>query len=361
MSANPVFFAGDDERAFAAKIKSSIQNWIESARPDISTSDLATIYSTSVAAHRAGNLRAKVMSRVVFKAKKPDGNYLPPNDPLMQRINAGSRDRMERSELTHFAWGRNLIYKERSVINPKAIIDLQWMNPYIWEAEVDFWDGLRRFNIYRVTKRGPSRKPVRHIELRNAIHSHYIDFKDDYDGVAPLEVAFMHATMDSGLAEVGVSLLRNMAVPMGMVVPDYEAAQKAGTIAPAKPGPGEIDKITDFFRRTVQGIRNYGRVIVSPNSWKFIQLQADLDKMALKDTSELTERRVYAAADIPYGLVSPEESNYAQAYVTRLGWFDFSIKPMAEWYAEIYTEQLAHDYHPEVTLEPDYSRLDFLF
>jgi 2'-5' RNA ligase/phage portal protein BeeE len=356
MSTNPILFAGED-KSVSASIKASIQSWLEQARPDISTSDLSTLLRTSVAAHRAGNLRSKVISRVEFKAKTADGTYLDRTHPLMQIIHQGKRNRLERSELTHFGWGRNLVYKERSPISD-AVMNLRWMNPHDWAAEVSVWGGLKHFNVFTTTSRR-NREPSRTIELQDAIYSHYIDFRDDFDGVSPLEVAFMHATLDSAIAEMGVSLFRNMAVPLGMVVPDVEATAKAGIVKASAP-PDEVNKITDFFRRTVQGIRNVGRVIVAPHGWKFVQLQMDLDKVAMKDTSESAERHVFSAADIPYEIVAPSASNYAQAYVAVKSWFELWIKPTAEWYAEIYTEQLVNEYKVDVVLEPDYSRLEFL-
>src|SRR5690349_17518870 len=87
-------------------IKAALQSWIEQARPDISTADLATLYATSVAVHRAANLRANVMTQLTFKAKRISTDQaLPANDPLLRLIRRGARARMKHSELTLFHWG----------------------------------------------------------------------------------------------------------------------------------------------------------------------------------------------------------------------------------------------------------------
>src|SRR5690606_34576905 len=156
----------------------------------------------------AGNLRASVVTQLSFKLKRLSTNEeLPAADPLFRLLKRGMRDRMKRSELTLFAWGRNLIWKERSPINPgpKGIINLRWLNPYDWAADVDYWTGLKGFDIVRVNGRG-TKERVRYVPLEDAIYTHYIDFKDDFDGVSPLEVCFMQANIDSALAEMFVAL-----------------------------------------------------------------------------------------------------------------------------------------------------------
>jgi 2'-5' RNA ligase len=330
-------------------VKAAINSWIDAARPDISTADLATLYATSVASYRAANMRARVMSRVTFKAKE-NGVELPPKHPLMMLLREGQRERLQRSEWTHYFWGRNLILKKRSIVNPEAVVSLTWINPYLWAVDSDPWNGMVGFNIYRSGSQFNNQEQIGDIPLENGIYSHYMDFREDFDGVSPAQVGFMYAGTDSATGELAVSYMRNMAIPAGAIMPETgeEDIQKE-----------DAERVADFVRRFAQGIRNFGRVLVTPRRWKWVQFQLDLDKLALKDMSEGAARKVYEAAEVPYEVVNPSASTYAQAYVTYKSWFDLWVKPTAEWYAEIYQQQLATEYG-RIELEPDYSKLDFL-
>lgn len=341
----------------AQSIKSMLQSWIESTRPDVSTADLATLYSTSVAAFMVANIRANVISRIALVPKLRDSlKPLPSTHPLVALLKDGYRKRMKDSEISMYAWGRNLVYKTRSPINPERYLDLIWVNPTIYAANVNWQEGLRGFDIYRYDTRQMPVK-VRFIPIEDAIYTTYLNFYDEFDGTAPLEVAFMHANLDAAIAEMGVSTFRNMAIPAAIIQPAEDA--NIGQFD-TEEGKKSRTNIANFLRQMTQGVRNAGRTIITPRRWQWIQLQQDLDKIAMKDTSELAQRRVFEAAEVPYELVSSDATTYASAYVKYRAWYDMWIEPTAEWYAEEYTRQLAEEYGDDIILEPDFSKLGFL-
>lgn len=357
---NTAFYAESRQEGERA-IKAALQSWIQGSLPDISTSDLATLYSTSVAAYTAGNIRANVISRIMFKAKLRDTDKpLPSNHPLNLLLRDGFRKRMNASELTQFAWGRNLVYKARSPIDQRQTLALHWVNPYVYTLNTSWQEGLRWFDIYRSSDshplfRDPRDKPIMRIYPEDAIYTNTLDFRDEYEGLAPLEVAFMWSNLDAAIAEMGVAFFRNMAVPAAVLQP------AEGAVADLGPeGEKQRQRITTFLRQMVQGVRNAGRTIVTGTRWQWVQLQMDLDKIAMKDTAEGAERRTFQAAQVPYELVSANSSTYAEAYIKYRSWYDLWIQPTAEWYAEEYTRQLAEEYGDDIILEPDFSKLGFL-
>jgi 2'-5' RNA ligase len=313
-------------------LKTWLDQFISTDRPDATSHDLARLYATSVVAYRAGNKRADAVALGELVIKDKFGEPLSKTDPLMQAMSRDYRDNMRRSELSLCFWGRNLLWKNRNYSG--SIYKLRWINPSLWYPDEDLRGGLKGF---RVIRRGRGYEvPRQKIERRDAVYMHSIDFEDDFDGVAPVEVAFRYAELGVEMVETQVSFMRNRAVPAAIVQP----AEGENPLTDGKTVP----MMQRMLQRLYQGARNAGRTLIQTMRWEWVQLQGKWDENAFTEQFDQSFEAVSMAFDMPLALIRESASNYAQAEVARRDWGQSWLVPRWEWYAERYTEDLCSDY-----------------
>lgn len=335
----------------ARALKSALSDlMIASERDGATGRELANLYATSVMVYACANLRARAVASVPLKLVDAAGEDVPQAEPLARVLKAGLREVMRRSELAIYFWGRNLLYKRRNVFG--AAVGLRWLNPTLWTPETSYGRGLQGFRIYGAMQDQERIAAGMLIPPKDGVYLHLVDFADDFDGVAPAEVAFLEAGLEVEMATTAVSFFRNRAIPALILQPAKETVAGDGqAFQPEKPN---VDKLTDFLRRVVKGARNAGRTVVQPVRWEAVTLQQNFKDVAMSDLSQETRRSIAIASEVPYELVVPTASNYAQLYDTRLGWYEGWVRPQVEWYCEGFTEQLAAEVNPDWQIVPDF-------
>ncbi len=279
------------------------------------------------------------------------GEDVPQAEPLARALKAGLREVMRRSELTIYFWGRNLLYKRRNVFG--TVVGLRWLNPTLWTPETSYGRGLQGFRVHRAMQDQERTSAGMLIPLKDAVYLHLVDFADDFDGIAPAEVAFLEAGLEVEMATTTVSFFRNRAIPALILQPAKEAVEHQGS-QDLLPRKDDVNKLTDFLRRVVKGSRNAGRTVVQPVRWEAVLLQQNFKDLAMSELSQETRRSVAIASEVPYELVVPTASSYAQLYDTRRGWYEGWVRPQVEWYCEGFTGQLAVEGGPGWQVIPDF-------
>lgn len=325
--------------------KSAIQDFVAANRPNATLSDIVDIFSTGVTAHAAATYRADNLALVRWKVFDGDVE-LGENEPISKAFRIGFDDTIRRSELSLCFRGANLLYQKRQF--PAGVTNLRWINFALWDVDAYTFEGLRGFNIY--PSHFHQEALPKFIPVQDAVFWHLVDFEDDFDGVSPVEVAFLQAGMEVEIASTALAFFQNMAIPATIFMPDKDAGAKM-------PNEDDVDDLVGFLRRVVRGARNFGRSLVSPVRWEVNRLQADFDELAMPELNQQAAIAIHKVLRVPLELLMPSASNYAQAKEARLGWIENWMVPQAEWYASIFTQQVASRSNARWRVEPDFVKV----
>lgn len=309
---------------------------------EVSQRDIADLYATSVFLYACANFWADAVSGAKWIAYK-DGLQVGDEHPLQKLLN-NSGDLMRRSELTRIMFGRNLIRKERNL--QQRVYYLKWVNPLIYRLDIGS-EGLEGYKLY------PSRYHVEvadYIEPRDAIYSNEIDFEDDYDGIAPAEVAFLQASSEVELGTTTLAWFRNSLFMGGIFQPASDTPAGADY-------KGAVQPFIELLKNLFQGSQNAGRTLVQSLRWEYTQLQQDFDKVSLSTTYESIRQNVSIATGVPVEFITTGQANYAEIQGKINLWYQLRLTPVLKRYAEDFTRQLAVEFGDGFTVEPDISEL----
>lgn len=322
-------------------LKAELDRFIATAQPQATSADLTNLYATAPAVYAAANYRANNVAAVKMIVKDDKGNVLPPDHVAVRPFERGYYQFMQRSELANYFWGRNLLYKQRNLLNKPML--LRWVNPNLYQLDTTHHDGLRRFRIMRSGYNYENVTDGRYIERADAVYQHGVDFGDDYDGVSEAEVAFLSGGMSVEMSTTVLAFFRNRAIPAAIIQPDKE--NKSIT---------EEDKnaLTSFLRRTFQGAINAGRTLVSRTRWDAVQLQGNFDDLAMPELIKNAREDVFLVSGVPMVLLISGASSYAEFEGARRSWLQNWLVPRLWWYASAFTEQLVREFG-NYTVEPD--------
>lgn len=322
-------------------LKAELDRFIATAQPQATSADLTNLYATAPAVYAAANYRANNIAAVKMIVKDNDGNVLPPDHVAVRPFERGYYQFMQRSELANYFWGRNLLYKQRNLLNkPMA---LRWVNPNLYQLDTTSSEGLRRFRIMRSGYNYENVTDERYIERQDAVYQHGVDFGDDYDGVSEAEVAFLAGGMSVEMSTTVLAFFRNRAIPAAVAQPDKDSKNIS-----------EEDKnaLVAFLRRTFMGAINAGRTLVSRSRWEWITLQQNFDDLAMPELIKNAREDVFLVSGVPMVLLISGASSYAEFEGARRSWLQNWLVPRLWWYASAFTEQLVREFG-NYTVEPD--------
>lgn len=316
----------------------------------LSSRERADLYATSVITYAAINFRATNVSQIKMRVLR-NGEVV--EDGILPYIfsrRSGYVNKMVRAETSVCLYGYNAFYKARNAMMMPVGID--WMNPTTYMIDGDNYRGLKGF---RVTSNYTSDETGYYVEPYDVVFQNLIDFLDDFDGIAPAEVAFASASAEAELAQTFYAVFRNMAIPAAYVQP---AADTKWQTADRQTEPHNI--LTSLFRSLVQGSRNAGRTIISPFRAEILTLQPPFRDLDTRNISDQVREQVAIAFGIPIELLFASASNYAQFEGVRRTWAHTWLVPHLHWYADAFNEQLASEFGGEFTIEPDFDSVEFL-
>lgn len=313
---------------------SGLRSWIRQLAIDReapSTNDLIRLFATSVVAYRASKKRADAVSSVPLVIYDKAGAPLPESHQLMTILRRGYTDNMRRSEIALCFWGYNLLYKRRAISG--LPYNLRWVNPRIFQLDIRT-NGLRGFRVSHNTYSEPL--DTNYIKPPDAVYMNEIDLENDFDGTAPIEVAFSHVMLGVEMAETQLAFMKNRAVPAAI-------AQPADANAANKPDVEERNRLQKMLESLYKGSRNAGRTMLNRFRWEWITIQSNFKDTEFQTHYEQAYEAVAIAFDMPVSLVRESASNFAQQREVRLDWAQSWVKPRVDWYAEQFTQQFCND------------------
>lgn len=314
---------------------------------DITEDDVAELFATSVLAHRAAWYWADAATSVKYVLKRGD-QVVERDDPsaAARMVYAPDfRGVLKRKILSEMFWGHDLVMKERYLLSDQ--IGLRWLSPRIYMERTNPQHGLYGFDVYRHTT---NREPIQtgHIPVGDAWYTHGISFDNDFDGVAPAEVAYLYASSETHAAKSLLSTFRNGMVPAAIVQPAKDI--------PAKPNQETISKVMAWLKRTLQGAANAGKTLVSEGRWEWIQLQPVWRDMALEHINPTIQTMVPMAFKIPAEFLITGQARHDELDAKIVMWRRDTLKPFCEDKADSFTEQVLHaEFGDEYHLEADLS------
>ena len=343
----PLLTLGTDRTGHA--LKAQLEDLLALQRGDATPAELARVYAVCVTAYRAANLRAMVVAQVPFRVVDAKGEPLDEH-PLnaLFRDNLGLPEALERSELTLCFWGHNLLYKRRRP-RVKGVADLQWLNPQLYRPHFDtrYLNALTGFDLLvQRSTLDAGDVPDGFIARADAVFMHGVDFDNDFGGIAPAEVAFDQAGVETEAAQTAVWFLRNRAIPAALLQPKDSGPDVAA--------PSEADRsaMKRLIYRVLQGARNAGRTVVSSGRWEWVQLQEHFDEIGMETLTATARESIAMAFDVPLDLLLPTSSTFAELYQTNKSWVEYFAKNRCRWYARQFNQQLVPEYGAGVRLEP---------
>lgn len=330
-------------------VKSYVEQYVAANRVDANSRDLTRLYATATTVGAVANLRADMLAQIPLV---PYFRGAPVDDithPLVRMFQPGAatHDRMRRSELSLYFWGRDLVWKQRNAF--RRVQSLRWVNPNVYALDSLMATGLRGFHVYPSSRY--QLEPVSYIDRADAVYVHEVDFDDDFEGVSDIERAFLEASIEPEMGQTVLAVFRNMAIPALIAQPAAD-----GT----RPGPDDVKTMQSFFQRMVRGALNAGKTIISPGRWEIIKLQQVFKDMEMEGIRKDARLAICVGSRVPLELIEPSAANYAQFEGARRAWAQAWVVPRIRWYASQLTEQLAREWGADYTIEPDLEAVDFL-
>lgn len=331
--------------------KLAVEQWVATNRIMPTSVDLTNLYNTSVLCYRAANFWA---DNVIAPKYVPHYNGEPVEEddarPLPKLLRSPSFKRtLWRKSLTESFWGRDLVYIVRNWFAEP--IELHWINPNMYGLFYSM-EGLRPFFVYKSSRFEPvpGLENDMRIELEESIYTHLFDFRNDYDGTSPAEVAFLQASANVEMAQTWNAVFRNLAIPAAIVQPPVDDS--------AQRDQKTVSKLIDRLRQIVQGSINAGRTLVSPDRWEWITLQPPFKDLDFSTITSETKEAIATAFAVNIEFFTTGQTNYAELEGKIKLWRENTLKPRCEHYAAEYTEQLAHPYYGrEWTIVADFSKI----
>ena len=318
-----------------------LRGWITAGSGDYTTQEVRDLYAKSQTIYTCANIRARNVSAVPFRAVDRDGK------PIDHEVNTILKSRwnftnvMYRSEITLFFQGSNLILPQTNFMgNFQPFGDnLRWLNPRAWSKEASPSTGLRGFHI---TGGG-------FVDKDDALYMYGFDFNDDFEGIAPAEVAFYAAGGQSELWQTIYSFMMNRAIPAAIIQPTADS-----NVFKVKDGAA---KLTDLLTRLFQGSRNVGKALVSSDRLEAIFMQLDIEKAGVATISPEQRKAIAEAAEVPMLLVDFSDATYANGDAAVQFWFRHWLKPRCEWYAGNFAQFFSRWYGEQIIIEPDFTSI----
>lgn len=317
---------------------------------------LAHLRRVSPANYVCSQIRAENVGKLrfqVFDGEKPIAEGHPLHD-LFVNAKLDFVDVMKRSEIGLSYFGYNLLYKLRD--RDDIPFKLQWVNPTIYDIDKHQKHGIVRWIVRGDTDRRKwSRNLDKIIYPHDAVWANEIDLLDDYDGLAPAEVAYITAMIGYEVDTTELATFRNGAVPPLLFMPAIE--QYKG----ARVAENAIRKLMTELRRRIQGSQNAGSNFGVMERYDVKELRSAFKDLQLSHLDEkvwITTAGIYR---IPPSMVVPHliSSGLSRKEDER-NWAESWLIPRGEWYASHFTEQFAKDYKSTIRIELDRESVPFL-
>lgn len=152
----------------------------------------------------------------------------------------------------------------------------------------------------------------------NIVHSMYYPWGENAKGLSPIDTLRTTLGLAKATNEYAATFYQNGAAPSGIVrVPGELTADQA-------------DRLRQAFKRRNQGLRNMQNVAVLTGGADFSPMQADIAKMQMTETMQISTEQVARIWGIPLHMLQASNASTSFASVEALGieWLRLGLGPM---------------------------------
>lgn len=309
--------------------------------------DVLRLYAISHTIYLCANIRAENMASIPLYEVDQNGDKVIDSDLNFFFSPEGNYSEVaKRVELSLFFVGQNLTVPMPDIFGKFTPFseNIRWVNPRLWEEDVDPRYGLIGFNLFPDFS---THLPCDYVDAKDGIYFHYVDLFNDFDGVSPAEVAYRAAVAQNEKWVTIQSYFDNHGVPDNILQPTQDAAQK---FARSKDAPR---KLSALLQRLYKGSSNSGKTLVSPDRLEILKLQDDLDKLANPQLSSDMENAILQASQVPKAMINLDENSEEAVNF----WLRYWLKPRGEWLASQYSLFFTKWRGRPVRIKADFSKI----
>lgn len=313
--------------------------------------EVLRLYATSKTIYSICNTRADNVAAVRMQVVDEAGTVIPdhPLTPVFESSNYASVVR--RAEIAMSIVGNTLI-----VPNPNQLgmfepgtRNLIWINNRLFQTDTSMSDGLTGF---RIQATDAQRKRIdQFIPVDEALYLHGFDFDDEFDGVAPAEVAFHAAGTQVEMFVTQHAFFRNRMIDPVLLQP------AGGSEIDVRPPRKAAMAVQAFIDRLGIGAWNAGRTRVLEHRWEKLDVQAEFGKLAMRELGDHARDAICEVYQFPPELLTFQSSSYAQSKEAVAFWRESWLVTRCNWYASEMSQFFSEWYGEPVRIRPDYSSI----
>lgn len=310
-----------------------------------SRADLARAYACVVWAYRCIKLRADAVAGVPLVLLDRSGAPITehPLLTLLKDVNPTTMnlgDLLRATEAAYNIWGVAYWLKvpaphAGSGLRPAPAATpgvkwLVWLNPQTVEPVVD---PVRGITGYKQTVGAQTRTftPEEVVAFRN------FDPLDDLGGLSPLSVALSEINAELNAARFVAAFFANDARPAGLLTTDEPMFDD------------QLERVRAWWQRLFQGASNKWKTAIVGGGMRWQTITFPPGDLALSELRAEDRRAICAALGVPSALAGAwEAATYATAREQKASFYEDTIIPQLEYYAEVLNWSLLPHY-PDLT------------
>lgn len=219
--------------------------------------------------------------------------------------------------------------------NSITVRELQWLNPTTMRVE---WDATEKQRMFYQTTAGGQYGPWSDAEM---LYIPEFTLRDDIQpGDCPASVALGDTQLSHYLTRMASAFFEKGAMPVTLITSEDGFAT-------------ETEKVTEFYRRALANIKNAWRVLaIKARGVQFHNPQSPLKDLAVPELGEKVRKGIALAFEIPVTLLD-DDANYATAKEHKRGFYDETVIPDADMFAEEFNAQLLEPMGLHLEFKPE--------
>lgn len=309
--------------------------------------DLLELHAFSETMYVCASVRGDNVAAVNFYVSDGDGNEvdMPELSPVFSK-QSNWKEVLWKTEVSLCYTGGALVIPTPNILGQFTPYrdNLRWLNPRLWNRQTSPTNGLEGFRVS--TTYGLDARFYKPHEAIYFVRG--IDFRDDYDAIAPAEVAYRAGRSQGEKWETINSFLMNRAIPSTII----QAAPPAARLM-------DEGGLRAVISRLFKGSRNAGRTLVSPERLEAVTVARDMASV-VGDSSVLSAEQRSAISDafqVPQELINFSGATYANAREAKNWFAENWLIPRVEWYADVLSRFFTRWYGKPVLIAADISSI----
>lgn len=299
--------------------------------------DLAYAYAAAVWAYSCIKLRADTVAGVPLELVDGDGEPMP-DHPLQKMIDDVNPYTMNRGDLlratesAYNIWGVGYWLMQRAwSVGAGAVVQstprwLQWLNPQTVEVKGGGPAGIESFE-QRIGA------DTREFSPRDVVYFRNFHPSNDIGGLSPLSVALSEINADLNATAFVSAFFANDARPGGLLTTDQRMMDP------------DVERTRTWWQKLFGGAKNKWKVGIVGGGLQWQEIGYPIKDLVLRELREEDRRAIAAVFRVPPTLAGAWESaNYATAREETARFYEGTIVPQLDYYAEVMNWSIVTQY-----------------